>query len=129
MDIIEQMARLYRRPIFWIAGCKKDLQQLPDEVKDTMGYALYLAQIGRKHPQAKPLKGFHGAGILEIVDDDGCGTYRAVYCVQFKHAVYVLHAFQKKSSSGISTPQTDMEKVKARLKAAQQHAKENHYEK
>ena len=84
-----------------------------------MGYALYRAQIGLKHGNAKPLKGFGGAGVLEIVTDHVGDTFRAVYTVKFAEAVYVLHAFQKKSKRGNKTPTEDMELVQRRLKAAE----------
>lgn len=84
-----------------------------------MGFALYMAQIGRMHGSAKPLKGFGGAGVVEIVDDHQGDTYRAVYTVKFDSAVYVLHAFQKKSKKGIKTPQEEIELIKRRLKAAE----------
>lgn len=86
-----------------------------------MGYALHLAQLGEKSPAAKPLKGFGGAGVLEIVDDHDGDTFRAVYTVRFGDSVYVLHAFQKKSKSGIATPAKEMETVRERLKLAEAH--------
>jgi len=85
-----------------------------------MGHALYLAQIGRIHSSAKPLKGFGGAGIVELVEDDQHGTYRAVYTVKFESAIYVLHAFQKKSKKGIKTPREEIELVRRRLKVAEE---------
>lgn len=88
-----------------------------------MGFALYLAQLGEKHRDAKPLKGFSGAGVLEIVDDHRGDTYRAVYTVKFADTVYVLHAFQKKSRKGISTPKQDLDLVKTRLILAREHQK------
>lgn len=87
------------------------------------GYALHLAQDGGKHPQAKPLKGFGSAGVLEVVEDYCTDTYRAVYTLKFRQAVYVLHAFQKKSSSGMQTTKSDIEKIRERLKAAEAHAR------
>ncbi|VWC42476.1 phage derived protein, Gp49-like [Burkholderia aenigmatica] len=96
---------------------------MPEIVQDTFGYALYLAQAGRKHDQAKPLKGFGSAGVLEVVESEDSGTYRAVYTVKLGHAVYVLHCFQKKSSRGIATPKRDIDLVRERLKAAEAHAK------
>ena len=89
-----------------------------------MGYALYQAQIGKKHPNAKPLKGFGGAGVLEIVTDHVGDTFRAVYTVKFACAIYVLHAFQKKSKSGIKTPTEELELVKQRLKSAESDYKQ-----
>ncbi len=85
-----------------------------------MGYALHLAQEGEKHPDAKPLRGFGGAGVLEVVDDFDGGTFRAVYTVKFANRVYVLHAFQKKSRSGIRTSKSDIDLIKSRLKDAQE---------
>lgn len=95
---------------------------MPDAVQDTFGFALHLAQIGKKHEQAKPLKGFGSAGVLEVVEDADGSTYRAVYTVKFGNAVYVLHCFQKKSIRGIATPKPDMDVIRERLKAAQMHA-------
>ena len=111
------------KPLFWIASAKKDLQAMPDDVQDTFGYALYLAQVGRKHAQAKPLKGFGSAGVLEVVEDWRGSTYRAVYTVKFASAVYVLHCFQKKATRGIATPKPDLEIIRERLKAAEAHAR------
>lgn len=101
---------------------------MPEEVRDTFGFALFLAQQGQKHDQAKPLRGFSSAGVLEVVENDRGGTYRAVYTVRFANAVYVLHCFQKKSTSGIATAQQDIELIKARLKLAEDHARENSHE-
>ncbi|MBI1887212.1 MAG: type II toxin-antitoxin system RelE/ParE family toxin [Nitrosomonadales bacterium] len=94
---------------------------MPPDVVDVFGYALHLAQQGGKHAQAKPLKGFGSAGVLEVVEDDDGNTYRAVYTVRFSNAVYVLHGFQKKSHKGIATPKQDLDLVHDRLKLAQQH--------
>ena len=107
------------KPLKWVASSKKDLMAMPAEVQDVFGYALHLAQSGKKHPDAKPLKGkeFSGAGILEVVEDFRRDTYRAVYTVRFADAVYVLHCFQKKSSQGIATPKKDSDLIKSRLKA------------
>jgi len=96
------------------------LREFPDDVKDEMGYALYLAQCGEKHPNAKPLKGFSGAGVLEIVESFDGDAYRAIYTVKFAGLVYVLHSFQKKSKHGISTPKKEIELVEKRLKLAQE---------
>jgi phage-related protein len=105
------------KPLHWVASAKKDYLSFPTEVHDKMGYALGLAQLGAKHPNAKPWKG-EGAGVLEIVEDLRGDTYRAVYTVRFADAVYVLHAFQKKSKSGIKTDQTDVKLIAERLKRA-----------
>lgn len=111
------------KPLEWIASSKKDLMAMPEEVRDTFGYALHLAQTGDKHDQAKPLKGFGGASVLEVVESDAGGTYRAVYTVRFENTVYVLHCFQKKSTRGIATPKPDMDLIRERLKLAEAHAK------
>lgn len=95
---------------------------MPNEVQDTFGYALHLAQTGSKHAQAKPLKGFGSAGVLEVVESEAGSTYRAVYTVKIAGAVYVLHCFQKKSMSGIATPKPDLDLIRDRLKAAMAHA-------
>ncbi len=108
------------KPVRWIAGALKDLQGFPEEVRRAVGYALYQAQRGRKHLSAKPLRGFGGAGVLEVVDDFDGDTYRAVYTVRFVEAVYVLHMFQKKSKRRIATPQKEIELIRARLKLAEQ---------
>lgn len=106
------------KPLHWVASAKKDYLAFPTEVQDEMGYALGLAQLGAKHPKAKPWKG-DGPGIFEIVDDHRDGTFRAVYTVRFADVVYVLHAFQKKSKTGIKTPQDDVNLIAERLKRAQ----------
>jgi phage-related protein len=112
------------KPLEWIGSAKKDLKGLPDEVIDVFGYALYLAQMGGKHTQAKPLRGFGSAGVLEVVEDWRSNTYRAVYTVRFEARVFVLHVFQKKSKSGIATPKADLDLIGRRLKFAAQRAKE-----
>ncbi len=99
----------------------KDLREFPEDVKDQMGYALHLAQHGRKHPDVKPLSGFKGASVLEVVEDYDGDTYRSVYTVKFKGVVYVLHAFQKKSKRGIETPKHDIELIQSRLADARDH--------
>jgi phage-related protein len=92
---------------------------LPLEVRRFFGYALSLAQNGDRHDAAKVLKGFSGGGVLEVIEDDAGGTYRAIYTVKFREAVFVLHCFQKKSKQGITTPKADMDIVRARLKVAE----------
>jgi phage-related protein len=106
--------------LVWVGSCREDLRLFPEEVRLVMGFALYLAQAGGKHPDAKPLRGFGGAGVLEVVDDFDGDTYRAVYTVKFPGAVYALHAFQKKARRGKATPQRDLELVKHRLRCAEQ---------
>jgi phage-related protein len=109
------------KPLFFVGSARADLRGFPEEVKDAAGYALYLAQLGGKHPHAKPLKDFGGAGVLEVVENHAGDTYRIVYTVRFEHAIYVLHAFQKKSTRGIATPAREIERVRARLRQAEQH--------
>jgi phage-related protein len=120
------------KPLEWIASSYKDLLALPLDVRRRFGYALSLAQMGDQDDAAKVLKGFGGAGVLEVVEDNAGGTYRAVYTVKFTEAVFVLHCFQKKSKRGIATPKTDMDIIRARLKVAEvlaqelRNAKTNH---
>ena len=101
------------RPVFWVASSRKDLRGFPKGVRQTMGQALFDAQVGSKHPDAKPLKGFRGAGVLEVVEQENGNAYRAVYTVRFAGAVYVLHAFHKKSQK---TPRRDVELAAARYR-------------
>ncbi len=122
------MAR-QERPLEWIGSSYKDLMALPADVRRFFGYALSLAQAGDQHDDAKVLTGFGSAGVLEVVEDDRSGTYRAVYTVKFKEAVFVLHCFQKKSKHGIATPKEDLAIIRARLKVAEALAKERRHEK
>lgn len=108
------------KPVVWIAGTKADLSLFPEDVKDAVGFALYDAQQGGKNADAKPLRGFGGAGVLEIVEDHDGDTYRAVYTVRFSECIYVLHVFQKKSKSGIKTPKAEIDLIKSRLKRARE---------
>ena len=110
--------------LIWLGSSKKDLMALPTEVRKFFGHALDFTQRGDRHDAAKVLKGFGGAGVLEIVEDDAGGTYRAVYTVKFEEAMFVLHCFQKKSKHGIATPKQDIEIIRARLKVAELLAKE-----
>lgn len=112
------MRDAFEQPLLWVGSSKKDLLELPVPVRRFFGHALDFAQRGEQHGAAKVLKGFGGAGVLEVVEDDANGTYRAVYTVRFREAVFVLHVFQKKSKRGIATPQADMEVIRQRLKAA-----------
>lgn len=112
------------KPLFWIGSSKKDLMALPVKVRKFFGHALDFAQRGDQHDAVKVLRGFGGAGMLEVVEDDAGGTYRAVYTVKFEEAVFVLHCFQKKSKRGIATPKADMDILRARLKLAEAMAKE-----
>ncbi|MGO9472153.1 MAG: type II toxin-antitoxin system RelE/ParE family toxin [Rhodomicrobium sp.] len=106
------------KPLGWIGSARDDLLAFPEDVVREMGYALFVAQLGGKHGSAKPLKGFGGAGVLEVVEDHEGDTYRAVYTVRFSEVVYVLHAFQKKSKHGIAMPPQEMDKIRSRLKRA-----------
>ena len=108
------------KPAIWIGSSLDDLRGFPRVVQRFIGYALEAAQLGGTHPDAKPLKGFAGAGVLEMVEDHDGQTYRAVYTVRFAGRIYVLHAFQKKSKRGIKTPRHEMVLVRARLRLAEQ---------
>jgi len=120
MQATGQSAKLLR----WVGSAKKDLKAMPRAVQRKAGFCLYLAQIGEKHPDAKPLKGFGSAGVLEVVHDYHGDTYRAVYTVRLKRAVYVLHCFKKKSTKGAQTPKPDIELIRTRFKIAEQIDKE-----
>lgn len=111
------------KKLFWLGSAKKDLKAMPEDVQDIFGYALHQAQIGKKHENTKPLKGFGSAGVLEVVEDSCGGTFRAVYTIKFADAVYVLHCFQKKSTHGVATPKPDVDLIRNRLKAAESHSK------
>lgn len=109
------------KPIYWMGSSKKDLMGMPGAVQDIFGFALSLAQFGETHVDAKPLKGFGSAGVLEVVESFEGNAYRAVYTVKFENVVYVLHCFQKKSTIGISTPKPDVDLIKTRLSDAKTH--------
>lgn len=109
--------------IIWVGSSRKDLKSFPDEVKEVMGYALYQAQRGGKAISARPLSGFRGGSVLEIVLDYFSETYRTVYTIEFANLVYVLHAFKKKSKRGIATPKSDVDLIKARRKVAKEDYK------
>lgn len=113
------MAAESRKALRWVGPSKKELMALPEEVQRVMGYALFLAEIGGKHPDAKTLQGHKGASVLEIVEDFDSDTYRTVYTVKFAKAVYVLHAFQKKSPKGIKTAKHTMDLIQERLRMAE----------
>ncbi len=116
--------RVQPKRLYWVGSSKRDLRALPEAVVDVFGYALYLAQVGKKHEQAKPLKGFGSAGVLEVVEDRQGNTYRAVYTVRFASAVFVLHVFEKKSRHGIATPKGDIDLIHKRLRVAERIAEE-----
>jgi phage-related protein len=109
------------KPLFWMGSSLEDLREFPQDVRQVTGFALWQAQLGGKHGDAKVLKGFGGAGVLEIVEDHDGDTYRAVHTVKFAGAVYVLHAFQKKAKRDIKTPTAEMNVIRRRLKTAEEH--------
>lgn len=109
------------KPLFWIGSSLADLRRFPESVRRVFGFALYQAQAGGRHVAAKPMRGFGGGGVIEIVEEDDGNAYRAVYTLKYKGVVYVLHAFQKKSKHGIKTPQPDIDLIRRRLRQAQEH--------
>jgi phage-related protein len=111
------------KPVRWVGSSRDDLRAFPEGVRLRVGGALWEAQLGRKAGWAKPLKGFGGAGVLEVVDDFDGDTFRAVCTVRFAGVIYVLHAFQKKSKSGIATPRHEIELIEQRLKRAKEDYK------
>ena len=113
------------KPVQWVGASKSDLKRFPDVVRDRMGFAIYQAQAGLRHRDAKTLKGF-GSGVLEVVARHDGDTFRAVYTVRFETAIYVLHAFQKKARRGIATPKNELDLVRRRLKLAEQHYRDTH---
>ena len=115
-----------RKPLEWVGSSRADLSGFPQDVRREIGFALFQAQMGGKHKFAKPLKGFGGGSVLEVVTDDDGNTYRAVYTVKFWLAIYVLHTFQKKSTKGIKTPKHVIDLVKQRLKQAALHYTESY---
>lgn len=114
------MSRTQPKRVIWMGSSRKDVKHFPEDVKDEIGHALWLAQCGEKHITAKPLKGFGSATVLEIVDDFDTDTYRAVYTVRFERVVFVLHCFQKKAKRGSGTPRADMHLIRNRLKDAEE---------
>lgn len=106
------------KPIVWLGDSLNRLRSFPEDVKDDVGAALMWAQMGDKHADAKPMRGFGGASVLEIVENHDSDTYRAVYIVRFKEKVYVLHCFQKKSKKGSETPRHDIKLIRERLEHA-----------
>src|SRR6266436_9276761 len=109
------------KPAEFVGSAEDDLAEFPHEVKSVLGFAIFKAQLGGRHPRAKPLTGgkeFKGASVLEVVDDFDGDTYRAVYTVRLAGVVYVLHAFQKKSKRGRVTPKAELDLIKQRLKRA-----------
>jgi phage-related protein len=113
------------KPCIFMGSSQRDLGSFPEDVRGEIGHALYEAQCGAEPYAAKALKGFGGRAVLEIVSDADGDTFRAVYTVRFADAVYVLHAFQKKSKRGIATPQRDIDLIRQRLKAAEEHHRQS----
>ncbi|MBW4053779.1 MAG: hypothetical protein HIU85_20440 [Proteobacteria bacterium] len=118
MGILHSSKPPQPKPLIWMGRAKKDLCALPARVVDAFGYALYLAQCGKRHESTKVLRGFGDASVLEVIESTAGSTYRAVYTVRFVDAVIVLHVFQKKSKSGTETPKPDMDLIATRLKDA-----------
>jgi phage-related protein len=112
------------KPVVWIGSSRRDLREMPQQVRRDIGQALYTAQQGVTDPAAKPLKGFGGARVMEIVERYRTDAYRAVYTAHFDNAVYVLHVFQKKSKSGIATPKHEIELIRRRLAEADRYYRE-----
>ncbi len=110
----------------FIGSSRRDLRALPKEVRFVFGYAILLAEWGGKHPDAKPLKGFGSAGVLEVIENYAGDAYRAIYTIKFDGVIYVLHAFQKKAKKGTATPQKELELIRQRLRMAQEHYEENY---
>ena len=119
------MARVEWKPVEWVGTSKADVRAFPDAVRRVVGYALYRAQVGLKHLDAKPLRGL-GSGVLEVISRHDGNTFRAVYTVRFGDAIYVLHAFQKKAKRNLATPKREIDLVRRRLKAAAEHHRENY---
>ena len=112
------------RPILWVGSSRRDLRRFPRDVRRNIGQALYAAQQGETDPSAKPLKGFGGGSVVEIVADHDGNTWRAIYTVRYSEAIYVLHAFQKKSKRGIATPKNDIDLIRRRLTEAERFHRE-----
>lgn len=115
-----------RTPLFWIASSRRDLVSLPEPVRRQFGQWLLDVQLGGTPADAKALKGFHGAGVLELVEDYHTDTFRAVYTVNFPGGVYVLHVFQKKSTRGRATPRPDVALIRTRYQEAERHYRRLH---
>ncbi len=109
------------RPLRWIGSSFGDYRKFPEKVQDVLGYELFLAQTGQHPPSAKPLKGF-APGTVELIEDHDGDTNRAVYTMRFESALYVLHAFKKKTKRGVATPQSDVELIRRRLRDAETYA-------
>lgn len=109
-----------RKEVVWLGSSLEDLRELPEDVCDEIGHALWMAQIGGRSPKAKPLAGYKGASVLEIVENLDTNTYRCVYTVKFEEAIYVLHSFMKKSTEGAKTPKRHIDVINLRLRRAEE---------
>ena len=107
------------RGIIWVGTSRDDVRTFPDDARDEIGYALWVAETGGRHPSTKPLQGFGGAGVIEIIADDQDGAYRVVYTVKRTDSIYVLHAFQKKSTKGSAVPERHKRLILQRLREAE----------
>jgi phage-related protein len=116
---VAKLEAVAAKPVVWVGSSKENLKAFPEPVQQGVGYALWFAQIGSKHPHAKVLRGFGGAGVVEIIEDWDGNTYRAVYTVKFTEFVYVLHCFQKKSKREAKTPPGDIASIRSRLRMAE----------
>jgi phage-related protein len=114
------------KPVQWVGTSLEDLRSAPPAVRNDVGHALFAAQEGKIDPAAKPLKGFGGASVLEIVTSSQGGAWRVVYTVRFSDAIYVLHVFQKKSTKGIKTPLREIDLVRRRLAEAEEYHRERY---
>ena len=111
------------KPLEWLADTREELKGFPRQVQKEIGLALMAAQLGDKAPSAKPLKGYRGGGVLEVVENHDGDTYRAVYTLKFQGVVFVLHVFKKKSKRGIATPKKELDLIRRRLKTVNDHYK------
>jgi phage-related protein len=124
MGIVSEAKLPPPKPLIWVGSSRRNLCALPADVMDTFGYALFLAQVGRRHERTKVLRGFGDASVLEVIESNAGNTFRAVYTVRFETAVFVLHVFQKKSKSGAETPKRDKDVIADRLKRATEIARQ-----
>lgn len=114
------MAAERLKPLIWVRSSKEDLKRFPELAQKHIGFALKMAQMGEKHADAKAMRGFGGASVIEVMEDYDRNTYRAVYTVRFAEAIYVLHCFQKKSRHGIATDRSDIALIRERLAQAEE---------
>jgi phage-related protein len=114
------MPRREPKPLIFVGTCLDDLSTFPAAVRRSMGFALHIAQLGGKHPSSSPLRGFGGAGVLEVIEDYDGRAFRVVYTVKFQDRIYGLHAFEKKSKRRIATPKTELDMIRRRLREAEE---------